>query len=47
MPHTIGESLLLPAAIDMVQAMLDEKCAQHLRNVPLSDNTVSRRISDI
>jgi hypothetical protein len=31
----------------MVQAILGEKCAQQLSNVPLSDNTVSRRISDI
>jgi hypothetical protein len=44
--HTIGESLILPAAIDMVQTMLGEKCAQQLRNIPLSNNTVSRRISD-
>jgi hypothetical protein len=46
-PHTIGKSLILPAAIDMVQTMLGEKCDQQLRNLPLSNNTVSRRISDI
>jgi hypothetical protein len=45
-PHTIGENLLLPAAIDMVQTMLGEKCAQQFPNIPLSNNTVSRRISD-
>jgi hypothetical protein len=31
----------------MVQTMLGEKCAQQLRNIPMSNNTVSRRISDI
>jgi hypothetical protein len=46
-PHTIGESLILLAAIDMVQTMLGEKCAQQLHNIALSNNTVSQRISDI
>jgi hypothetical protein len=46
-PHKIGESLILPAATDMVQTMLGEKCAQELRNILMSNNTVSRRISDI
>jgi hypothetical protein len=46
-PHTIGESLILPAAIDMVQTVLGEKCAQQLRNIPPSNNTVSRLIFDI
>jgi hypothetical protein len=27
--------------------MLGEKCAQQLRNIPLSNNTISQRISDI
>jgi hypothetical protein len=31
----------------MVQTMLGEKCAQQHRNIPLSNNTASRRISDI
>jgi hypothetical protein len=46
-PHTIGVSLILPAAIDIVQTMLGEKCAQQLCSIPLSNNTVSWRISDI
>jgi hypothetical protein len=46
-PHTTGESLIFPAVIDMVQTMLGENCAQQLHNIPLSNNTVSRRISDI
>jgi hypothetical protein len=44
-PHTTG--LILAAATDMLQTMLGEKCAQQLRNIPLSNNTVSRQISDI
>jgi hypothetical protein len=27
-PHTIAEAVILPAAIDMVQTMFGEKCAQ-------------------
>jgi hypothetical protein len=46
-PYTIGENLIRPAATDMVQTMLGEKCAQQVDNIPLSNNTVCRRISDI
>lgn len=46
-PHTIGETLVLPAAIDMVKTMFGESYAKQLQQVPLSDNTVSRRIDDI
>jgi hypothetical protein len=31
----------------MVQTMFGEKCVQQLRNVPLSNNIVTRRIADI
>lgn len=46
-PHTIGETLLLPAARDMVQAVLGEKSAKEIQKVPLSNNTVKRRIDDM
>ena len=46
-PHTVAETLILPAAIDMVSAVIDEKAAEKLRSIPLSNNTVSRRIDDI
>lgn len=46
-PHTIGETLLLPAARDMVQAVLGEKAATEIQKVPLSNNTVKRRIDDM
>lgn len=45
--HAIGETLVLPAAIDMVSTMIGEKEAETLKTIPLSNNTVARRISDI
>lgn len=45
--HTIGETLILPAAKDIVTCMLGKKCAKQLETISLSDNTVSRRISDM
>lgn len=46
-PHTIGESLILPAAKDIVSSVLGPNAAKKLDVVPLSDNTVSRRIHDL
>lgn len=46
-PHTIAETLILPAAIDIVSTMLGDSSAQQLKNIPLSNDTVCRRISDI
>ena len=46
-PHTIGESLILPTAKDIVSCILREAVAKKLDVVPLSDNTVSRRIHDL
>ena len=34
-PHTIAENLILPAAIDMCEAVLDGKCATKLKEIPL------------
>jgi hypothetical protein len=39
--HTIAETVTLPAAKDMAQTMFCSKCAQQLRNISLSNNTVS------
>ncbi|KAI2646868.1 Zinc finger BED domain-containing protein 5 [Labeo rohita] len=44
MAHTIGENLCLPVAKDMVNCMLGEKAAKTLDKIPLSNNTVARRI---
>uniref|UniRef100_A0A8C7Y7X1 DUF4371 domain-containing protein n=1 Tax=Oryzias sinensis TaxID=183150 RepID=A0A8C7Y7X1_9TELE len=46
-PHTIAEELILPAALDMVSVMLDDASAAKLKTVPLSNDTVARRINDI
>ncbi len=42
--HTIGDMLILPAAKDLCSVML---AASKINSVPLSDNTISRRISDM
>ncbi|CAL9691707.1 unnamed protein product [Knipowitschia caucasica] len=46
-PHTIGESLIKPAAIAMSRIMHGDKQAAELEQVPLSDGTIGRRISDM
>ncbi|XP_015906681.3 SCAN domain-containing protein 3-like [Parasteatoda tepidariorum] len=46
-PHTIAETLVLPAAIDMVKKMFGQSYANQLRQIPLADNTIGRRIDDI
>ncbi len=46
-PHTIGEDLILPAAIDMVSTMFGESMGQQLKAIPMSNDTVSRRIPNI
>jgi hypothetical protein len=46
-PHTIGESLLLPAAKDVAISVLGEKVAKQLESISLSNDTVSQRISDM
>ncbi|XP_070409531.1 zinc finger BED domain-containing protein 5-like [Nothobranchius furzeri] len=45
--HTIGEILIKPAAIAMSQIMHGDKQAQELKAVPLSDGTISRRITEM
>ena len=46
-PYTCGEKLILPSCVDIVSTMLDGKSADKIKSVPISDTTVSRRISDI
>ena len=40
-PHTIGESLILPAAIAMTTAIHGEKIASALKQIPLSINKLA------
>ncbi|GFT10767.1 zinc finger BED domain-containing protein 5 [Trichonephila clavipes] len=44
-PHTIAEELILPAEI--VETMFGDNLANELQSIPLSNDTVSRRIDDI
>lgn len=46
-PHTIAESLIVPAAIDMVTNVCGAAQAQKLKKIPLSNDTVKRRIVSI
>lgn len=46
-PHTIGEELILPAAIDIVETILGDNFAKQLQCIPLSNDTVARRIGDM
>jgi tetrahydromethanopterin S-methyltransferase subunit F len=45
-PHTIGETLL-PAAMKMCEIMHGEKYGEALKTIPLSNNTVMRRIESV
>ncbi|MBN3304103.1 ZBED5 protein, partial [Amia calva] len=46
-PHTIGEELCLPLAKELMIIMCGEKSAKQLDLVPLSNDTITRRISDM
>ena len=46
-PHTIGEELIMPCAKEMVSLMIGEDMVSKLGIVPLSNNTVHRRICDM
>ena len=46
-PHTIAESLILPAAIAMTTAMHGEKIASVLKQIRLSNDTMSKRMNEI
>ena len=44
-PHTIGEDLVLPAAKEIIETVLQQNASLTLRTVPLSNDTVQRRIN--
>jgi len=46
-PFTIGEELILPAAIKMVEILHGSKYGDDFRKIPLSNDTVAKRISEI
>ena len=45
--HTIAETLIKPCAKDMATCMIDAKSAEIIETIPLSNNTVARRIQDL
>ncbi|CAI6348387.1 unnamed protein product [Macrosiphum euphorbiae] len=46
-PHTIGEQLILPACREIVKIFFRIEAEQEILKIPLSDNTISRRINDM
>ncbi len=45
--HTIAESLIMPACKIIVRTMLGEEAECEVSKVPVSDNTISRRVDDL
>ncbi len=45
--HTIGESLLKPTCEEMARIIQGDEAVSEIDKVPLSDNTVARRISEL
>lgn len=45
--HSIGENLIMPACKIIVSKMFGEEFVRKIENIPLSNNTISRRISDM
>jgi hypothetical protein len=46
-PHKITEELILPAAVDLIKIIIGESAGKLLSKVPLSNNTINRRIQHI
>ncbi|KFD46343.1 LOW QUALITY PROTEIN: hypothetical protein M514_12759 [Trichuris suis] len=45
--HTIGEELLLPVISEVLSTVLHRPAAETINSIPLSNNTVQRRIDDM
>ena len=43
-PHTIGEELILPAVKEVIKTVLHKSPEQVIKTIPLSDNSVQRRV---
>jgi precorrin-2 methylase len=46
-PHTVAETLILPACKEIVKSMLGEAAEREISKVPLSNDTIARRIEDM
>jgi uncharacterized phage protein gp47/JayE len=45
--HTIAESVILPACSKIVNIVFGEEYEKEILKIPVSDNTISRRIQDM
>ena len=45
-PHTVGETLVLLATKDTVTVFFGDKSEKEIESIPLSNNTVTRRIDE-
>ncbi|CAH1973218.1 unnamed protein product [Acanthoscelides obtectus] len=46
-PHTIGEKLILPAVEEVLKTVLHKPASAIVKRIPLSNNTVERRIDEM
>ncbi|CAH1977859.1 unnamed protein product [Acanthoscelides obtectus] len=46
-PHTIGEKLILPAVEEVLKTVLYKPATDIIKRIPLSNNTVERRIDEM
>ncbi|CAH1995886.1 unnamed protein product [Acanthoscelides obtectus] len=46
-PHTIGEKLIFPAIEEVLKTVLHKPASDIIKRIPLSNNTVERRIDEI
>ncbi|CAH1998469.1 unnamed protein product [Acanthoscelides obtectus] len=46
-PHTIGEKLILPAVKEVLKTVLHKPASDIIKRIPLSNNTVERRIDEM
>ena len=45
--HTIAETVILPVCQEIVRIMFGEGAVSEINKIPLSDNTICRRIEDM
>lgn len=45
--HTVAENLIKPCVKDIIECMFDEKAAKVIDTIPLSNDTISRRIGEL
>ena len=46
-PHTIGEALIIPVLKEVISTVMHENPIKFIQNIPISNNTVKRRIDEM